>query len=89
MHNAEFTWSGLHQAGMEWHERFVPPSLDGVPCEIFRAGTKEIAAAKRIGAQIIESFWFRYIPVSNQGRTRVGGVAMRGGEPDGICEELC
>jgi len=38
--------------------RFVPPSVDGVPREIFRStGTKEIAAAKRIGAQIIESFW--------------------------------
>ena len=38
--------------------RFVPPSVDGVAREIFRStGTKEIAAAKRIGAQIIESFW--------------------------------
>jgi integrase len=38
--------------------RFVPPSIDGVPREIFRStGTKEIAAAKRIAAQIIESFW--------------------------------
>ena len=42
----------------DWHVRFVPPSIDGVPREIFRStGTKEIAAAKRIGAQIIESFW--------------------------------
>ena len=42
----------------DWHVRFVPPSLDGVPKEIFRStGTKEIAAAKRIAAQIIESFW--------------------------------
>src|SRR5437762_9431904 len=42
----------------DWHVRFVPPSVDGVPREIFRStGTKEIAAAKRIGAQIIESFW--------------------------------
>jgi hypothetical protein len=38
--------------------RFVPPSSDGVPREIFRStGTKEIPAAKRIAAQIIESFW--------------------------------
>jgi site-specific recombinase XerD len=38
--------------------RFVPPSVDGVPREIFRStGTKEIAAARRIAAQIIESFW--------------------------------
>jgi len=38
--------------------RFVPPSVDGVAREIFRStGTKEIAAAKRIAAQIIESFW--------------------------------
>jgi hypothetical protein len=42
----------------DWHVRFVPPSIDGVPREIFRStGTKEIAAAKRIEAQIIESFW--------------------------------
>ena len=42
----------------DWHVRFVPPSVDGVPREIFRStGTKEIAAAKRIAAQIIESFW--------------------------------
>jgi hypothetical protein len=40
----------------DWHVRFVPPSVDGVPEEIFRStGTKEIAAAKRIAAQIIES----------------------------------
>jgi len=39
-----------------WHVRFVPPSVDGVPREIFRStGTKEIATAKRIGAQIIEA----------------------------------
>jgi integrase len=42
----------------DWHVRFVPPSIDGVPREIFRStGTKEIPAAKRIAAQIIESFW--------------------------------
>jgi hypothetical protein len=42
----------------DWHVRFVPPSIDGVPREIFRStGTKEIAAARRIAAQIIESFW--------------------------------
>lgn len=42
----------------DWHVRFIPPSVDGVPREIFRStGTKEIAAAKRNGAQIIESFW--------------------------------
>jgi hypothetical protein len=42
----------------DWHVRFIPPSVDGVPREIFRStGTKEIAAAKRIAAQIIESFW--------------------------------
>ena len=42
----------------DWHVRFVPPSVDGVAREIFRStGTKEIAAAKRIAAQIIESFW--------------------------------
>ena len=42
----------------DWHVRFVPPSVDGIPREIFRStGTKEIAAAKRIAARIIESFW--------------------------------
>src|SRR5262245_30292689 len=42
----------------DWHVRFVPPSVDDVAREIFRStGTKEIAAAKRIAAQIIESFW--------------------------------
>jgi len=38
--------------------RFVPPSVDGVAREVFRStGTKEIPAARRIAAQIIESFW--------------------------------
>jgi hypothetical protein len=38
--------------------RFVPPAVDGVRQEVFRStGTKEVAAAKRIAAQIIESFW--------------------------------
>jgi len=38
--------------------RFRAPSIDGARRNIFRStGTKEIAAAKRIAAQIIESFW--------------------------------
>jgi hypothetical protein len=38
--------------------RFTSPAIDGSRREIFRStGTKEIAAAKRIAAQIIESFW--------------------------------
>src|SRR6476661_4548312 len=42
----------------DWHVRFTPPAVDGNRREIFRStGTKEIAAAKRIAAQIIESFW--------------------------------
>lgn len=42
----------------DWHVRFLPPSVDGVRREVFRStGTKETAAAKRIAAQIIESFW--------------------------------
>jgi integrase len=42
----------------DWHVRFTPPAVDGVSRVVFRStGTKEIAAAKRIGAQIIESFW--------------------------------
>jgi hypothetical protein len=40
----------------DWHVRFTPPAVDGVQREIFRStGTKEIPAAKRIGAQIIEA----------------------------------
>ena len=42
----------------DWHVRFWPPAVDGVSKVVFRStGTKEIAAAKRIAAQIIESFW--------------------------------
>ena len=42
----------------DWHVRFTPPAVDGVGRVVFRStGTKEIAAAKRIAAQIIESFW--------------------------------
>jgi integrase len=42
----------------DWHVRFTPPAINGVRRVIFRStATKEIAAAKRIAAQIIESFW--------------------------------
>lgn len=42
----------------DWYVRFAPPATNGVRRVIFRStGTKEIAAAKRIAAQIIESFW--------------------------------
>jgi integrase len=42
----------------DWQVRFTPPGIDGVQREVFRStGTKEIPAAKRIAAQIIESFW--------------------------------
>lgn len=42
----------------DWHVRFAPPPVNGVSRIVFRStGTKEIAAAKRIAAQIIESFW--------------------------------
>jgi hypothetical protein len=42
----------------DWHVRFTPPAIDGTRRVIFRStGTKEIAAAKRIAARIIESFW--------------------------------
>jgi hypothetical protein len=42
----------------DWHVRFAPPAVDGVRRVVFRStGTKEIPAAKRIAAQIIESFW--------------------------------
>jgi integrase len=38
--------------------RFAPPAVDGVRRVVSRStGTKEIPAAKRIAAQIIESFW--------------------------------
>src|SRR5215212_6648809 len=42
----------------DWHVRFCPPRVEGSSDSVFRStGTKEIAAAKRIAAQIIESFW--------------------------------
>src|SRR4029453_5243859 len=42
----------------DWHVRFTPPSVDGPRRVVFRStGKKEIAGAKRIAAQIIESFW--------------------------------
>src|SRR6185295_15609400 len=42
----------------DWHVRFTPPAINGIKRVVFRStGTKEIAAAKRIAAQIIESFW--------------------------------
>jgi integrase len=42
----------------DWHVRFAAPPVNGVSRVVFRStGTKEIAAAKRIAAQIIESFW--------------------------------
>jgi hypothetical protein len=42
----------------DWHVRFTPPAINGIRRVVFRStGTKEIAAAKRIGAKIIESFW--------------------------------
>src|SRR3981081_167546 len=42
----------------DWHVRFSAPAINGVRRVIFRStGTKEIAAAKRIAAQVIESFW--------------------------------
>jgi integrase len=41
-----------------WYIRFTTPAINGIRRVIFRStGTKEIAAAKRIAAQIIESFW--------------------------------
>ena len=41
-----------------WYIRFTTPAINGIRRVIFRGtGTKEIAAAKRIAAQIIESFW--------------------------------
>src|SRR5256885_2195703 len=42
----------------DWHVRFWAPAIDGARRIVFRStGTKEVAAAKRIAAQIIESFW--------------------------------
>src|SRR5262245_25938896 len=41
-----------------WYVRFSPPATNGIRRVVFRStGAKEIAAAKRIAAQIIESFW--------------------------------
>lgn len=51
----------------DWHVRFTAPEINGAKRVIFRStGTKEVAAAKRIAARIIESFW---------------GDAGRGAEP--------
>jgi hypothetical protein len=42
----------------DWHVRFKTPPINGISRAIFRStGSKEIAAAKRIAAQVIESFW--------------------------------
>ena len=42
----------------DWHVRFAAPAINGRKRVVFRnTGTKEIAAAKRIAARIIESFW--------------------------------
>jgi integrase len=42
----------------DWHVRFTVPGTDGSRRVIFRStGSKEVAAAKRIAAQIIQSFW--------------------------------
>lgn len=42
----------------DWHVRFTPPSIDGTRQVVFRStGAKEIAAAKRVAARIIGSFW--------------------------------
>jgi len=41
-----------------WYIRFTTPAINGIRRVIFRStGTKEVAAARRIAAQIIESFW--------------------------------
>jgi hypothetical protein len=40
----------------DWHVGFAAPAIDGARRIIFRStGTKEVAAVKRIAAQIIES----------------------------------
>jgi integrase len=42
----------------DWHVRFSAPGVNGKSRRVFRStGSKEIGAAKRIAAQIIESFW--------------------------------
>jgi hypothetical protein len=42
----------------DWHVRFTPPAIDGSRRVIFRStGAKEIPAAKRIAAAVIESAW--------------------------------
>jgi Phage integrase family. len=42
----------------DWYVRFTAPAINGSRRVIFRStGTKEIPAAKRIAAQIIEAFW--------------------------------
>ena len=56
--NAELLLAASSPGRHDWYVRFVPPSADGIRRGIFRStGPKEIPAAKRIAAQIIESFW--------------------------------
>jgi integrase len=58
LHNAEDLSSSSPTCRNDWHVRFTPPGINGIRRVVFRStGTKEVAAAKRIGAQIIESFW--------------------------------
>src|SRR5438105_7545263 len=58
LHNAENISPASTRGRNDWHVRFTAPAVDGSRREIFRStGTKEIAAAKRIASQIIESFW--------------------------------
>ena len=58
VHNAEILSTAPPPGKNDWHVRFAPPAINGIRRIVFRStGTKEIAAAKRIAAQIIESFW--------------------------------
>jgi hypothetical protein len=58
LHNAEVFLNHPPPGKNDWWVRFTPPAINGVRRVIFRStGTKEVAAAKRIAARIIESFW--------------------------------
>ena len=58
LHNAEVYLHPPPKGRNDWHVRFASPVINGARRIIFRStGTREIGPAKRIGAQIIESFW--------------------------------
>ena len=58
LHNAEILSASTGERPKRLARPLAPPIINGARRIIFRStGTREIGPAKRIGAQIIESFW--------------------------------